>query len=325
MSDSPVVSVVTPVYNGGRYLAECIDSVLGQRYPRIDHVILDNASSDDTRAVAERYADRDPRIRLFANRHTLPVIENWNHALGFISKESAYVWVLPADDAIMPDALAKMVDLAERHPSVGIVGCYRLRGEQLQCTGLPADQEVFSGRDIVRSYLREEVFALAPTGSLIRRTLVDQHQPFYRDCYLHGDIAAFFDVLDQVDFGFVHEALMFSRPHAGSMTSTVAGRNGTLFSEGLLMLQEFGPRYFESDELAEIEKRFLKRYYRFLLRSAVTLREPKFFSLHAAALRRAGRLPGAADIGRAALDEFAQALRQPHKVVHHLRQRLGYG
>src|SRR5690606_33082192 len=76
-----LVSVVTPVYNGAKYLRECIESVLAQSYGDLEHVILDNASSDETRDIAEEYARADRRIRIFANERTVPMVENWNRAL----------------------------------------------------------------------------------------------------------------------------------------------------------------------------------------------------------------------------------------------------
>lgn len=60
----PVVSVVTPVYNGERHLAECLESVLAQRYPHWEHVIVDNASTDGSVDIARGYAARDARIRV---------------------------------------------------------------------------------------------------------------------------------------------------------------------------------------------------------------------------------------------------------------------
>lgn len=325
--DSPLVSVVTPVYNGARYLAACVESVGAQSYPRFEHVIVDNASTDETRRIANGYAERDPRIRVVECMEKLPIIANWNRAIRFISDESRFVWVLPADDALMVDSLTRMVDVARRNPTVGIVASLRLRGHDvqcagIQCAGLPEDQELFSGREIVRMFLREEVFAFSPTGSLIRRDLIDAKEAFYPSRYLHADIAAFFDVLDGVDFGFVHEILMFSREHERTITSSVVNHMGTQFRDGLLMLQEFGPRYFAPDELAAIETKLLLRYYRFLVRSAVLLRERQLFRFHGKALREAGRSPSFGALARAAVTELERTALEPLLALKYVRTRI---
>ncbi|MGE0651182.1 MAG: glycosyltransferase family 2 protein, partial [Alphaproteobacteria bacterium] len=319
----PLVSVVTPVHNGAMYLAECIESVTMQRGVNFEHVIVNNASTDDTRAIAKSYADRDPRVRVIDCAEMLPIIANWNRSLSFAAKESTYLWVLPADDALLKDdALARMVAVAQRNPDVGVVASLRRRGDSIQCGGLDPNREAFSGREIVRLFMREEVFAFSPTGTLFRRDLIDPHRPFYPQHYLHADLAAFFEVLDRVDFGFVHDALMFSREHDQSVTATVANRKGSQFRDGLLMLREFGPRYFGSDELAEIESRFLRRYYRFLVRSAVLLRERQLFSYHAEALRRVGRYPRFGALLRAMAGELERAALRPFLAVAHVRARI---
>lgn len=320
----PVVSVVTPVFNGGRYLAECIESVAAQSFVNLEHVIVDNASTDDTRTVAAHYAARDNRVRVIECGKHVPIIANWNRALGFMSPESNYVWVLPADDVMLPDALTRMVGLASQNPNVGIVASLRWRGDKsrIECGGLPTDQVVFSGHEIVRLYLRKEVFGFSPTGCVIRRDLIDSGKPFYPEKYVHADIAAFFEVMDKVDFGFVHKILMFSREHEDTITTTICNRNGTPFREGLLILHEYGPRYFSPDELTDIEAKFLRRYYRYLVRSAFFMRDRDFFSFHADGLRQAGRLPNVWALAQALMSEMAQGVLRPHQVIRHVRARL---
>ena len=61
-TQQPLVSVVTPVYNGQRFLHECIESVLSQTYRNWEYVIVDNVSDDDTVRIAEEFAGR-PRPR----------------------------------------------------------------------------------------------------------------------------------------------------------------------------------------------------------------------------------------------------------------------
>ncbi|MCK6453102.1 MAG: glycosyltransferase [Alphaproteobacteria bacterium] len=322
MAEQPLVSVVTPVYNGARYLDECIESVLSQDYENLEHVILDNASTDATPGILGEFARRDPRIRVFRNPETLWVIDNWNRALELISPHSRYCRILHADDAIYPDAIAAAVALAEGSPSVGIVGGLRLRGDHVECRGLPSTRSVFSGAEVIRPFLKGEIYALAPTSMLVRSDLVRARQPFYPRQYLHADLAACFEILAQHDYGFVHQVLSFSRKHADSITTTVAQRKQTIRREGLLMLQQYGPRFFPLDELAEIERATLRRYYRLLVRSFVTGRGREFLSYHIDGLRDANRLPSILDLLVALAGELAESAVAPGKVIRHLRARL---
>ena len=123
----PLVSVVTPVYNGAAYLAECIESVLRQTHGRFEHVISDNRSTDDSLAIARRYAAEDPRIRVVAHdEHLSHHLASWNRSMRLISDEAAYVKVVHADDWLFDACIERMVALAESHPSVGLVSAYRL-------------------------------------------------------------------------------------------------------------------------------------------------------------------------------------------------------
>ena len=313
----PLVSIVTPVYNGEKFIEQCIESGLAQHYPNFEFIILDNASTDDTNVIAAAYARKDRRIRLHRNERTLPVIQNWNRAVELMSPDSAYCRILHADDTMYPDCLEKCIAIAERNPSVGIVGSLRLRGKTIQCEGLPRNRDVFSGPEIARSFMSEQVFALAPTSNMVRSNLVRSRKPFYPTGYLHADLAAYYDLLKDCDFGFVHEVLAFSRMHEDSITTTVAERNQTILREGLLMLQNYGPYFFAPDELAEVERSYLRRYYRSLVRGAVTRRSPDYVKYHLAGLQLANRSPSPIDLLRAAGAEFTLSLLHPSKVVRH--------
>jgi glycosyltransferase involved in cell wall biosynthesis len=322
MDRGTLISVVTPVYNGAAWLAECIESVLAQTGVELEYILLDNASTDATPDIAARYAAGDPRMRVVRNPVTLPMNDNWNAALALVSPHSAWTRILCADDYLYPGALRHMMEVASRCPGVGVIGSLRLRGDRVECRGLPPGER-HEGRQVVRRYLRDEVHALAPTASLIRSDFIRAaHGAFLPVKYLHADVAALLGILDQCDFGFADAVLMYSRPHEGSMTATVAERRQTWLREKFLMLREFGPRYFSGEELRRLEAGMLRRYYRFLVRSAALMREQGYLAEHVAALRQAHRSPQAMDIVRALAEEVALAITHPERVLRHLRQRM---
>ena len=90
LDSQPLVSVVTPVYNGEKYLSACIESVLAQTYENWEYVIVNNCSKDSSLDIAQRYGKRDSRIRVHNNRDFLSMIENFNHSLIQSSDESKY-------------------------------------------------------------------------------------------------------------------------------------------------------------------------------------------------------------------------------------------
>ena len=122
----PLVSIVTPVYNGEKYMQECIDSVLAQTYQNWEYIIVNNCSTDRTLEIVTSYAERNPKIKVYKNECLVTALQNHNRALRWISPESKYCKLLHADDWLFPNCLEMMVRVNEAHPSVGIVGSYGL-------------------------------------------------------------------------------------------------------------------------------------------------------------------------------------------------------
>ena len=270
-SNEPLVSVVTPLYNGEKYLQEGIESVINQQYTNWQYTIVNNCSTDGSLEIAQQYAAQDNRIRIVNTQKTIPMVDNFNFSMRQISAQSEYCKVLHADDLLMPTCLSEMVALAENNPTVGIVGAYVLEGVRIKCDGLPLFDSVFSGRDICRWSLLDTSLVLgglyvfgSPTSLLIRSDLVRRRDPFYNSKYLQVvDQEACYHLLQHCDFGFVHQVLTYSRLHEASTTSSGSGLN-RLILESLMLLAEFGPVYLSPDEYAQRKEARLQQYYRFL-------------------------------------------------------------
>src|SRR5687768_7773940 len=114
----PLVTVLTPVYNGAAHLREAIESVIAQSYQHWEYVIVNNRSTDTTLAIAEEFARRDARIRIHNNREFVGMMKNHNIALEQASPLSAYCKMVHADDLLFPACLEQMVAVAETNPSV---------------------------------------------------------------------------------------------------------------------------------------------------------------------------------------------------------------
>jgi len=288
-AEVPLVSVVTPVYNGGKYLAECMQSVLDQTYERWEYVVCDNQSTDDSLALAREFEARDKRIRVVAPPDFVGAIQNFNRAIREISPESVYTKVVCADDCLFPECLARMVALAEKHPSVGLVSAYCRWGDKVAHKLLPERIEIMPGEEICRLQLggAEEVFG-SPTSTLVRSDLVRARDPFYREAFFHADTEVCFHLLQEADFGFVHEVLTFTRLHPEAISS-FTDRVGSWTPERLEMLLTYGPKCLPRDEYERTLRKQLRSYGSMLARKAVRLRfvsDPGMRAYHAEALRR---------------------------------------
>jgi glycosyltransferase involved in cell wall biosynthesis len=284
----PLVSVVTPVYNGAEFLAECIESVLAQTYENWEYVIINNCSTDRSLEIAQHYARQDARIRIHDNDAFLSQYQNWNQALPQISPESKYCKVVHADDWLFPECIARMVKVAEAHPSVGIVSAYRLDEDRVNLDGLPYPSTVASGREICRLSLLggPSVFG-SPTSLLLRSDIIRSRRAFYKETVIHSDTEACFDVLQDHNFGFVHQVLTFTRRHNESLTS-LTNRFSTRRLANFIVLLRYGPIYLTEEEYERRLEQVLEHYYRFLATSVFELKGKEFWSYHGDELKKLG-------------------------------------
>lgn len=276
----PFVSVVTPVYNTQAYLAECVESVLAQSYRNWEYIILDNMSTDGSAELAADYARKDPRIRFVRAEAHLDQEPNYDRAIHLIAPSSRYCKVVQADDWLFPECLERLVAVAESAPSVGLVGCYLLRGAHIGCQGLEYGESTFPGRMPCRLHLLEgrSVFG-SPTAVLYRSDEIRVRTPFYRPSSLLADTEVCYEILKTRDFGFVHQVLAYARDQEASITNGIERFNPYLLHE-LILLRRYGPTYLTVPELEARWATLFQGYCRYL--GGQVLRRPgsAFWAYH---------------------------------------------
>lgn len=111
MKNQPLLSVIIPVYNSGRHLYRCLDSVTGQTYKNLQIILIDDGSTDGSPAVCDEYAARDERIIV---RHTPNggVSAARNHGLSLSTGD--YIHFPDSDDYLDSDAYEYLIDLIQR-------------------------------------------------------------------------------------------------------------------------------------------------------------------------------------------------------------------
>ncbi len=113
---TPLVTIVTPSYNQGRFIAATIESVLGQDYPRLEYIVMDGGSTDETAEVARRYSDR---LEFISEKD-----RGQSHAInkGFQLARGEIVAWLNSDDTLLPGAVRRAVAALQAHPEAA--ACY---------------------------------------------------------------------------------------------------------------------------------------------------------------------------------------------------------
>lgn len=116
----PLVTIGIPAYNSERYLAQSIESLLAQTYTNFVMVICDNASTDGTADICQRYVQQDSRVRYHRNAVNIGMTGNFNRVFELCNTK--YIKWSTADDFWMPDMLSDAVAVMEQDASIAV--CY---------------------------------------------------------------------------------------------------------------------------------------------------------------------------------------------------------
>ena len=322
----PLVSILTPVYNGEKFLAQCIESVLAQTYDNWEYIIVNNHSTDATLEIAEAYARKDGRLRIYSNDKLLPIIANHNRAFRLISPQAAYCKVVSADDWLYPDCLTRLVEFAESHPSVGIVGSYQLSGGgdqwsdwQVKWTQIPHGGGVFPGRTVGRIHMLGGVDVFGtPTSLLYRADLVREHDRFYPNETAEADTSACCRSLQTTDYGFVYQVLSYERVHHVRTTTRSQSLNAYL-SSNIGDLLEYGSSFLSAEECQVRLAEMFESYYDFLAISALKRRDGAFWAYHKRRLSELGYPLNRVRLAKAIIERGIGSVLHPVRTMRKIR------
>jgi glycosyltransferase involved in cell wall biosynthesis len=320
----PLVTILTPVYNGEPFLAECIESILNQTHTNFEYIIVNNCSKDRTLDIASAYARKDPRVRVHDNEKFVGVIANHNIAFSLTSPKAKYVKVVSADDAIFPDCIARLVQAAEAHPSAGIIGCYQQSGKHIRWQGFPYPKTLIPGRELCKQILlsNNPSFGFGtPTSLLYRADLVGKDKEFYPNPSAEGDTSACFKALKDRDFAFVYQVLCYERVHEETQTSKSRQLN-RYASSCLRDLLEYGPFYLSKEEQqAQFDKQ-VQDYYRFLASSLIGFKGKAFWDYHRDRFKELGLPLRTYRLLRAGMTTVAHEAANPGRAMSKFRKLL---
>ncbi len=224
---NPLVSVVIPVYNAEKYLAESVQSVLAQTYDGIEIVCVDDCSTDGSLALLEALAREHVNLKV----HALNTNQGLSHARNFAIEHARGEFILPldADDLIAPEYCRLAMDVFREDPSVAVVysRCKRFQDEKSWEWGLP-------------EYSRERMLA----GNCVYATAFYRKADWARiggyDERLHAledyDFWLHFTENDR-KFRRIDQCLFFYRQHGDDGHLIAAYDNGDRFMENTTNLR----------------------------------------------------------------------------------------
>lgn len=182
------VDVAIPCYQHGRFLRDCVESVLRQGIEEVRVVVIDNASTDESVEVARQLAREDARVELVVHPRNLGPHASFNEG---VDKASAdYFMVLCADDLLTPGSLARAIAIMEQHPELSFAygtDIHWQTGRSPPTTGdMGAPWRISSGSDFIRQCCRNPERYIA-AGMVLVRTSMQKAAGHYRTELPHTD------------------------------------------------------------------------------------------------------------------------------------------
>jgi len=204
------ICVLLPIYNGSEYLRNAIQSVLAQTYTDYDFIIIDDGSSDESRALVQEFAD--PRIQFYQHEH-LGMDEQLNWALN--STKSTFIAMMEQDNILSPNRLEVQVEAIRKNTRIDVISSSFILidslGKRLETHWLPVHD-----KDIRELF---PVFCPIAFGSVLaRRERMIQSGGFDPATFPNNDYDLWLRMLRSSYFANIKEPLLLKRIHKHAAT-----------------------------------------------------------------------------------------------------------
>ncbi len=216
--DAPAISIVMPVYNGRRYLRLAIDSVLAQEFQDYELIAWDDCSTDESRQILHEYPD--PRIRVFSNNANVGLFKTIN--LGIQASRANLIRTFCQDDVMRPTCLGKEVDFHSRFPEVGLgFSLYDVideEGEEIIPVKPTKHPPVISAELANQLMFYHGSIPGNISNVVLKRSVLNELGLFREDMTIAGDFEMWVRIAGFYPLGYINEALISVRGHAGQLS-----------------------------------------------------------------------------------------------------------
>jgi glycosyltransferase involved in cell wall biosynthesis len=210
----PSISVVMAVYNGERYLAAAVESVLAQTYRDFEFLIVDDGSTDRSGAMLRDYAARAPRVRLIA-RPNKGLTKSLNEAIGLAQGE--FVARMDADDVSMPERFEQQVRYLREHPDCVCVGSRVALIDPYGAVVQPVTDHKLTHDEIDAELLQGIGWAIVHPAAMIRRDALQRVDGYHEEFRTSQDLDLFLRLAEIGRLANLPEPLVQYRQHFESV------------------------------------------------------------------------------------------------------------
>lgn len=267
---NPKISIIVPVYNVEKFLAECLDSILSQSFEDFEVLLVNDASEDSSREICERYAKQDARIRILENEKNLGLSLTRNH--GLREAKGDYITFVDSDDLIDSNYLMKLFSVAEQeHAEVVSMGyteyiCQNgkyYKGRQINIVRGTGRGVIVEDRKKRMDFMCNWGMILVSWGKMYSRNFLERHQLHFEEI-VSEDILFSFAVLYASDKYFLlPDNLYYYRQNPDSIT-----RGGNIEKlrkalESAVRMHRFVNLYLKRMPDIEADKEMVKKIHEF--------------------------------------------------------------
>ena len=168
----PLISVIVPVYRVEEYLSRCLESILGQSYRNLEILLVDDGSPDGCPAICDKYAEKDPRIRVI-HKENGGLSDARNAALDIA--EGDYIGFVDSDDWIRRDMYRELMDTALRlHADITLCGYIETDGKsELETKSMASREKAYTVEEAFREELLSGEIVYIMCNKIYRKSLFD--------------------------------------------------------------------------------------------------------------------------------------------------------
>ncbi len=216
INQKPQISVILPVFNAEKYLAQALESLRYQTYKNFEVIAIDDGSTDTSYQILKTYAKLDPRFRIYKNPKNLNIARTLNRGLKLAKGQ--YIARMDADDISLPNRFSQQLKYLKKHPNVVILGG--------QCKTMDTTDKLIGRKlfPISHKQITEALYTTNPIQHptvMINRSLIPQNFSWYNPELPPAEDYDLFFRLGQ--FGKYHNLpnfLLIYRQYLGSSTFT---------------------------------------------------------------------------------------------------------
>ena len=203
-----LISVIMPVYNAEKYIAEAIESILNQTYSDFEFLIFNDASTDKSAEIIKEYATKDKRIVFFDYQQNTGYLKHLNE--GIDKAKGKYIARMDADDISLPTRFEEQVNFLESNEEVIVIGTgYITIGDKSDFEWKPKNQD----EDIKLQLLVESPLA-HPTVFMRTATLKENKIKYNQEYYPAEDYAMWVKLSEYGKMANLSKIMLYYRVHA---------------------------------------------------------------------------------------------------------------